>query len=110
MPVNLKTQFTAIDFPLECTRKEIETAMKSYPESIYWGLSYYLSDEDIYDDVKMTEDEYNYSVGCRACDDERYNSISTISLYRYQDKWRVNTGNLKQPFYVSTITVVPPQK
>ena len=108
MPVNLKTQFTAIDFPLECTRKEIETAMKSYPESIYWGLSYYLSDEDIYDDVKMTEDEYNYSVGCRFCDDERYNSISTIILYRYQDKWSVNTGNLKQPFYVSTITVVPP--
>ena len=110
MPVNLKTQFTAIDFPLECTRKEIETAMKSYPESIYWGLSYYLSDEDIYDDVKMTENEYNYSVGCRFCDDERYNSISTIILYRYQDKWSVNTGNLQRPFYVSTITVVPPQK
>ena len=108
IPVNLKTKFTAIDFPLECTRKEIETAMKAYPESIYWGLSYYLSDEDIYDDVKMTEDEYNYSVGCRFCDDGRYNSISTIALYRYQDKWSVNTGNLQRPFYAATVTVVPP--
>ncbi len=110
LPVNLKSKYTPTDFPLECTRNEIEAAMRAYPESTYWGLAYYLSDEDIDDDVRMSEDEYNYSVGCGACNDERYNPISSLCLYRYQDKWSVNTGNLKQPFYVATITVVPPQK
>ena len=106
IPVELSANYTLTDFPIECTKKEIEDAMKSSPNAIYWGAAYYLSSE--YEPSDFPGEGLNYCIGAVYAKSNKYSDLSGKGLYRNQNKWRVRESQNKFPFYIGTVTVVPP--
>ena len=85
MPVTLSTQFTLTDFPIECTRKEIETAMNSCPTAVYWATAYHLSSD--YQPSDFAGEGYSYSIGAGNGKTEKYAQIGKLGLYYYKNQW-----------------------
>ena len=104
IPVTLYTDFTLTDFPIECTKKEIETAMSTHPEAVYWGVSYYLSSEE--EETDIVGEGYNYSIGAACCSSESYSSMGSLGLFYHKNKWTKRAVSLV--LYTGTVTVVPP--
>ena len=106
IPVTLYTDFTLTDFPIECTKKEIETAMSTHPEAVYWGVSYYLSSEEEEEETDIVGEGYNYSIGAACCSSESYSSMGSLGLFYHKNKWTKRA--VSWVLYTGTVTVVPP--
>ncbi|MBO5861545.1 MAG: hypothetical protein J6Q88_00250, partial [Bacteroidales bacterium] len=106
IPVTLYTDFTLTDFPIECTKKEIETAMSTHPEAVYWGVSYYLSSEEEEEETDIVGEGYNYSIGAACCNSESYSSMGSLGLFYHKNKWTKRA--VSWVLYTGTVTVVPP--
>ena len=106
IPVTLYTDFTLTDFPIECTKKEIETAMSTHPEAAYWGVSYYLSSEEEEEETDIVGEGYNYSIGAACCSSESYSSMGSLGLFYHKNKWTKRA--VSWVLYTGTVTVVPP--
>ena len=104
VPVTLNQKFTQTDFDLECTRKEILSAMDSYPEAIYWGAAFYLSAD--YPASEIEGEGYSYCVGAGTFKED--DKTRPMRLYRQKNKWK--PGTTAQRIYVGALTVVPSEK
>jgi hypothetical protein len=104
MPVTLSTQFTLTDFPLECTKKEIEAAMNACPGAIYWATAYHLSSD--YPPSDFSGEGYSYSIGAGNGKTEKYAQIGKLGLYYHKNQWCIR--NSTNTLYTATVTVVPP--
>ena len=104
MPVTLSTQFTLTDFPLECTKKEIEAAMNACPGAVYWATAYHLSSD--YPPSDFSGEGYSYSIGAGNGKTEKYAQIGKLGLYYYKNQWCIR--NSTNTLYTATVSVVPP--
>ena len=106
IPVTMSTEFTLTDFPLECTKAEIESAMAACPGAIYWATAYHLSSD--YPPSDFSGEGYNYSIGAANGKTEKYAQIGKLGLYYYKNHWAVR--NSSNTLYTATVTVVPPDQ